>query len=717
MRASSFLAHASAPMLVILAIAASCAYPKDTSMESSPEKYWSDPKDLALAKAIQSNSAQAIDYAVDAGANVNAIGADNMLPLFWAVKERRKAAFERLLQRGADPNQRFDHYGSLLHALAVVQDDSYWLKIALKHNGKPDLDPLRNMTPLFFALESRRRESIALLIAAGADLNHRDRSGQTPIAFAATRAWFDSVHQLLEAGADPWMRDDYGYDLQYAVVRASVDPESNLAQWKEQVIDLLTDKGLSFAEAEIRVARDEIGLRILGNWLEENDKRINRWLRPDAEDARAYRLRGAGHLQKEEYDAAIADFTEAIRLDPKNAAGWQLRGRARYDKCVASGASSDEVDDSVGDFTEAIRLDAKRAAAYAERATAYAFKGKFDQAISDYGSAISLEPHDARSYDARGQAWRAKGELDKALSDYDKAIRIDGQSSASFLHRGNAWSAKSFKLAPFGVGLSMGHGKEEHEKAIADYTEAIRYDAGNALAYARRAELWEQAKRYDRAIDDYAAALRIEPDNTRWYSGRGRAYDKDGQHDRAVEDFSKALELSPETAIEKVSIYQSRGEAWLAKKEYDRALQDFDECLVLYPDGIIWVKERRRALRLAGRFDELIAELKRATETGKRQAIDCEDLALVFAACPDAKYRDAKKAIEYATKACELTKWESPYALSALAAAYAEARKFRDAIKYQLKAVELAKRPKEKTSLQERLKLYENGKPYREIKP
>ena len=65
---------------------------------------------------------------------------------------------------------------------------------------------------------------------------------------------------------------------------------------------------------------------------------------------------------KEEYDKAIADFTEVIRLDPKAAHAYTGRGgawseRAEYDKAIA-------------DFTEAIRLDPKDADAYTDRGEA-----------------------------------------------------------------------------------------------------------------------------------------------------------------------------------------------------------------------------------------------------------------------------------------------------------------------------------------------------------
>ena len=88
-------------------------------------------------------------------------------------------------------------------------------------------------------------------------------------------------------------------------------------------------------------------------------------------------------------------------------------------------------------------------------------------------------------------------------------------------------------------------------------------------------------------------------------------------------------------------------------------------------------------------------------------------MARFLAICPTEKYRDGKRAIDFATKACEFTNWKDGDFLDTLAAAYAEAGEFEKAVKWQLEAVDLAAKDDkaDRESSQSRI-FYKSGKPF-----
>jgi len=94
------------------------------------------------------------------------------------------------------------------------------------------------------------------------------------------------------------------------------------------------------------------------------------------------------------------------------------------------------------------------------------------------------------------------------------------------------------------------------------------------------------------------------------------------------------------------------------------------------------------------------------------------DLAWLEATHPLAELRNGAKSTNKATKACELTNWKNAGYVDTLAAAYAETGDFDSAVKWQKESLDLLpekQRPVHQNGFEERLKLYQVDKPYREI--
>jgi tetratricopeptide (TPR) repeat protein len=144
--------------------------------------------------------------------------------------------------------------------------------------------------------------------------------------------------------------------------------------------------------------------------------------------ALAYSNRALMRFPLDEFDLAIADCNEAIRLDPKLACAWDNRGSAyllkkQYDRAIA-------------DMTEALRIDSKRASTYSNRGCAWLGKGDYDRALADCNEALRVNPEHAPAHSNRGRVWMCKGEYDRAIAEYTEAIRIEPDSAKT--HRDRA---------------------------------------------------------------------------------------------------------------------------------------------------------------------------------------------------------------------------------------------------------------------------------------
>jgi tetratricopeptide (TPR) repeat protein len=117
-----------------------------------------------------------------------------------------------------------------------------------------------------------------------------------------------------------------------------------------------------------------------------------------------------------------------------------------------------------------------------------------------------------------------------------------------------------------------------------------------------------------------------------------------------------------------------------------------------------------------GEFAKAISDYEAAVRVDPGYALAFNGLAWLRATCVVAEFRDGAKAVEQASKANELTNWKKAHYVGNLAAAYAEAGDFKSAVKWQKKAIDLLTGEEEqlRADFEERLKLYQSGKPYRQ---
>jgi tetratricopeptide (TPR) repeat protein len=151
---------------------------------------------------------------------------------------------------------------------------------------------------------------------------------------------------------------------------------------------------------------------------------------PKADD---FFLQADEKYERRDYNGAIADYDQAIRLNPKDAVAYVGRGAARNELGDWDGA--------ISDLTQAIRLDPKNALAYYYRGNVRSELGDKVGAITDLDQAIRLNPNDpihylASLYDYRGQVRSNSGDKKRAIVDYGEAIRLKPKDAWPYYNRG-----------------------------------------------------------------------------------------------------------------------------------------------------------------------------------------------------------------------------------------------------------------------------------------
>ena len=125
---------------------------------------------------------------------------------------------------------------------------------------------------------------------------------------------------------------------------------------------------------------------------------------------------------------------------------------------------------AIADFNEAIHLNPNRASLYRDRAQAYRQNGELSLAISDYDEAIALDPKPAAPYRERGLALSAKGDLDRAVLSYSTAVRLDPGDAQARLNRGLAFLARGQAIearADLEAALALPPGKDTRTRDAA----------------------------------------------------------------------------------------------------------------------------------------------------------------------------------------------------------------------------------------------------------
>jgi tetratricopeptide (TPR) repeat protein len=303
--------------------------------------------------------------------------------------------------------------------------------------------------------------------------------------------------------------------------------------------------------------------------------------------AKAYNGRGDAYIKLGDAAKALADYAQAIKIDPNYAEAYINRGYAHYKLGARDKMSAD--------YAQAIKIDRKSAGAIKVDPfdlTTYYIRGDIyfntldwrKDAIDDFTKIVEINPKDAKAYNARGLAYSHDTEdrVEKAIADFTRAIEINPKYAEAYINRGHAYSWLSKYYA------YRGDRKEVANKAIADFTQAIKINPKYAEAYYYRAHAYKLApsERYttedghsdrrlarkdaNKAIADFTQAIKIDPKYAEAIASRGEVYSYIEEYGKAIADFTQAIKIDPKEA----DYYCDRAWAYKGQQNWKQAAKD-----------------------------------------------------------------------------------------------------------------------------------------------
>jgi tetratricopeptide (TPR) repeat protein len=196
-----------------------------------------------------------------------------------------------------------------------------------------------------------------------------------------------------------------------------------------------------------------------------------------------------------------------------------------------------EHENALADYTRASKLVPREAWPYYYRGKIYQAMTELEKAMADYTKAIELESQEAQLYIARAHIFQEKDDSEKALADYTKAIELEPTNMQGCLGRAYLY----FDM-------------EEFEKALADCNQFIeRMPTTSTLPYLSRGAFYWHMKEYDKALTDFTKAIELEPTNAYAYFTRSQMYQEMGEQEKAQTDIAKATQLDP-SIVERYSL-------------------------------------------------------------------------------------------------------------------------------------------------------------------
>lgn len=331
-----------------------------------------------------------------------------------------------------------------------------------------------------------------------------------------------------------------------------------------------------FAEAYLQRA---IAFVSLGDYAKALDD-LNKVIELAPYQSEAYYRRAVIYVQQGEWDKVVDDCSVALDCSAEEPEiVWLIRGEAYQ--------ALGDLNAALLDYSEAIKLKPDYALAYVRRGQVRQIKNLMDKAIEDYNRALTLDETCFEALMNRAEAYQALRRWNEAVQDYSAIIRLRPAYADAYLER-----------ARLLLSLNPNVNRDTAINDLVIFAELVPEARSNIddtlanLLYQRATEHLA-ASRYEEAIRDYDTLSHVLPEReqecqsltARVYVIRGETALKNGNYDKALADYEKADQLVASFCgpTRLIQVYLARGDTSLKQGYHQLALADYEKANQIMP--------------------------------------------------------------------------------------------------------------------------------------
>jgi len=260
-----------------------------------------------------------------------------------------------------------------------------------------------------------------------------------------------------------------------------------------------------------------------------------------------------------DFAAALKAINIAAAPNPAEAETLAVQDSRMHNKRGLTHVNMRNFEQAIYDYTNAIKLDRHYVEAYNNRGAAHLMMENYAKAVLDCNWTLELAPHFVAAYINLGIAHTGLRNYAQALRDYERALQIDPNNVYVFYNRGNSR-------------LWMG----DFENAVADFSKTIELDPEFVAAYVNLGVAYTELKDYPAALENYTHAIDLNPNYVHAFYNRGNLYREMGQILAAIEDYTTVIELNPQHQY----AHENRGDCYAALGLEDNASDDYTQMIL-----------------------------------------------------------------------------------------------------------------------------------------